>query len=414
MSDTENFVEAVPEPVAGPSAAQVTGLSVDRVAIRLPSFYPENPAMWFALVEAQFEMQGIKADSTKFFSVLRELDLRTAREIRDIITNPPQAEKYEKLKSELIKRLSFSREQKMRQLLTTEELGDRKPSQFLRHLRALAVDGVGEEFLRSLWCNRLPLHIQAILASQATTPLDELATLADQIYEVVPSPSYQKQVASAESFEGMMQRLEQTITTRIQQELAQQIAQLNVSSEGRTSRRTFHGRNSRSNNRSRSRGRSQNRKPANLEKSRTLKTKILNLPQEDWIDKDVINGINKRNELFAQWKSNPENTTLLDAFKKERENAAKLIKTRKDSYYYNRFMKYIKKPKKIWDQVNYLAKNKIRSNSTPQLVSQSEILADPNMICNAFNDYFASIGAVLAENIPQHFHDTHINTIFLL
>ncbi|XP_063827223.1 uncharacterized protein LOC135076733 [Ostrinia nubilalis] len=207
--------------------------SVDRVAVRLPPFWAEDAEIWFAQVEAQFEMSGIKSDATKYYQVIRELDHKTAREVRDIITRPPATDKYNKLKSELINRLSVSREQRMRQLLTHEELGDRKPSQFLRHLRALAGDSVGDEFLRSLWSSRLPTHIQAIIASQKDTMLDQVAILADQICDVAPSPIYHQQVASTDAFEGMIQRLEQSITTRVQNEISQQIAQLNIQTSNR-------------------------------------------------------------------------------------------------------------------------------------------------------------------------------------
>jgi hypothetical protein len=48
-----------------------------------------------------------------------------------------------------------------------EETGDRRPTQFLRHLRTLADPSVPADFLRTLWTNRLPPIIQAIIATQA-------------------------------------------------------------------------------------------------------------------------------------------------------------------------------------------------------------------------------------------------------
>lgn len=72
----------------------------------------------------------------------------------------------------------------MKQLLTHEELGDRKPSQFLRHLQDLAGPSVPEEFLRTIWSNRLPHNIQTVLASQPTHSMEQLADLADRIQEL--------------------------------------------------------------------------------------------------------------------------------------------------------------------------------------------------------------------------------------
>ena len=72
----------------------------------------------------------------------------------------------------------------MRQLQSAE-LAERKPSQLLRHMRALAGNmEVQESFLRSLWLQRLPLHVQAILRAQLTLPLDQLAEIADCVIEV--------------------------------------------------------------------------------------------------------------------------------------------------------------------------------------------------------------------------------------
>jgi hypothetical protein len=67
-----------------------------------------------------------------------------------------QQDPYTTLKTELAKRLCPSRHQRTRQLFTLEEMGDRKPSQFLR---SLAPD-IPDNYLRILWTRRLPTNIQ--------------------------------------------------------------------------------------------------------------------------------------------------------------------------------------------------------------------------------------------------------------
>jgi hypothetical protein len=69
--------------------------------------------------------------------------------VDDIITYPPQQGPYTKLRIELLKRLSPFREQRVSQLLTPESVGDRKPSQFLRHLKSLVPD-VPDYLLRTI------------------------------------------------------------------------------------------------------------------------------------------------------------------------------------------------------------------------------------------------------------------------
>ena len=87
----------------------------------------------------------------------------------------------------------------MKQLLTHEEIGDRRPSQFLRHLKNLAGPDVPDEFLKTLWTSRLPTHVQTALASQPNADLTSLSDLADAVSDIV---STNPQVASTSFVPG--------------------------------------------------------------------------------------------------------------------------------------------------------------------------------------------------------------------
>lgn len=163
---------------------------VSAVSLKLPAFWADKPNVWFAQVEAQFQIAKIVGDTTKFNYIVGHLDQRLAGEVEDVIINPPENGKYDKLKELLIQRLSTSQEKRVRQLLSDEELGDRKPSQFLRHLRSLAGSAFADDnIIRQLWLRRLPQQAQAILAAQADLGLDKIAELADKIIEVAPMPT---------------------------------------------------------------------------------------------------------------------------------------------------------------------------------------------------------------------------------
>lgn len=166
--------------------ATATTASVDRVAIKMPPFWVHDPELWFRQVEAQFAISNITSDDTKFNYVLGNLEARYAAEARDILMNPPTSEKYQFLKNELIRRLSTSQVKKTRQLLEHEEMGDRKPSQFLRHLRGLAGMTVPDDLLKTIWLGRLPASMQAILTTQTEAGLDKIAELADTISDAMP------------------------------------------------------------------------------------------------------------------------------------------------------------------------------------------------------------------------------------
>jgi len=97
-----------------------------------------------------------------------------------IIFSPPELETYDRLKAELVCRLSNSHERRVRQLLSHEEMGDRNPSQFRLHLKSLDPD-VHDDFLRNVWASRLPTHFQASLAGQIEGGLVSTSRLADRL-----------------------------------------------------------------------------------------------------------------------------------------------------------------------------------------------------------------------------------------
>jgi hypothetical protein len=81
------------------------------------------------------------------------MDHRHATEIEDIVTSLLDQAPYTTLRTELVRRLSPSREQHIRQLLTLEDMGDGNPSPFRRHLRSLAPD-MPDDFLLSIWSSQ--------------------------------------------------------------------------------------------------------------------------------------------------------------------------------------------------------------------------------------------------------------------
>lgn len=212
---------------------------VCKIAIKLPPFWADRPAVWFAQAEAQFHLAGINNDITKFSHIVSMIDQQLVGEIEDIVMNPPETNKYQILKEELIRRLSSSEQQRVERLLSAEELGDKKPSAFLRRLRSLAGQSKDEGILRQLWMRRLPNQVQAILAAQADLSTDKLAELADKIIEVTPGP---QRVYSLNKESDELSCLKECIT-----QLTSQIAALTASQQrGRSRTRSASSSKSRS------------------------------------------------------------------------------------------------------------------------------------------------------------------------
>ncbi|GBP34514.1 hypothetical protein EVAR_29911_1 [Eumeta japonica] len=122
MPRTQNNEDAGSDSIASPG----TSNEVCRLTTKIPPFWPEEPIIWFAQVED-------------------------------------------------------SKERKLKQLLMHEELGDRKPSQFLRHLQGLAGPDISNDLLITIWTSRLPQNIQTVIAGQTAPTLELLADLADRV-----------------------------------------------------------------------------------------------------------------------------------------------------------------------------------------------------------------------------------------
>ena len=125
------------------------------------------------------------SDQAKFSFALAHIDATNAGEIADLISNPPDKDRYETMRTEMVRRLNATRSNKMQQLLEREEMGDRTPSQFLRGMRTLASESVTDDFLKTMWLDQLPQAVRTVV-SVLDIPLDQLAAAAEKVNETMP------------------------------------------------------------------------------------------------------------------------------------------------------------------------------------------------------------------------------------
>lgn len=151
-----------------------------------------------------------------------------------------------------------------------------------------------------------------------------------------------------------------------------------------------------------------------INQSKDTKIKTLNLPQDDWIQSSILQEINARNVLWTNLKKDPKNKILQEAYNTKNDSVAAEIKNKKAEYYYNEFRKCDGKPKKTWKLINHLAKNEIKQNCAPPKLSiKNKTIVEPLEICNTFNEYFSTIGSLLANEIISknlHQNQTNIHT----
>lgn len=227
---------------------------IAKVGIKAPPFWKPKPALWFAQMEAQFKTNGISVDETKYNYVIQAIETEILCEVSDIVTNPPVTDKYETLKNRLVAAFEDSEEKRLRTLLNELELGDRKPSQLLRQMRDLAAGKVTDNILKSVWMQRLPSQVQAILATSADK-LDQLAQMADRVAEIC-TPS----ICNVSNETPNRTTDLQTQVTELSSQLQQLRAEINSVRQHRPRHSAWHMRDrSRSRNRHRSRAPTPNR-----------------------------------------------------------------------------------------------------------------------------------------------------------
>ena len=196
--------EHVPQQEVQPGAGRIAA-----VYLKLPPYWPADPQICFAQVEAQFTTRRITAQKTKFDHIVASLAPEFATVVHNLILNPPRDNPYAMLKEQLIKRTAASEQRRLQQLFNAEEFGDIKPSQLLHHMQQLLGDKANNTdgaFMREHFLQRLPSNVRMVLASTPDTgSLDNLAQLADKIMEVA-TPSVSS-VYTSTDFEHLRQEV---------------------------------------------------------------------------------------------------------------------------------------------------------------------------------------------------------------
>jgi len=101
----------------GDTAVPTPPTAVAAVNLKIPPFWPSDPEVWFAQVEAQFATRGISVQKTKFDHIVASLSPEVAVEVRDLILKPPTDHPYDTLKNQLVKRTAKSEQRKLQRLM---------------------------------------------------------------------------------------------------------------------------------------------------------------------------------------------------------------------------------------------------------------------------------------------------------
>ncbi|CAE1311552.1 unnamed protein product [Acanthosepion pharaonis] len=126
------------------------------------AYFKADPALFFAQLESECELRGITSQKTKFNLAVSKLPLEAVQEVGEIIISPLKDKPYYKLKEELVRRTSMSRQKKLSQLLHKGQLASR----------------------RNFYV-RLPSAYHAVLAAVGEdAPVEKLAEIADNVADL--------------------------------------------------------------------------------------------------------------------------------------------------------------------------------------------------------------------------------------
>lgn len=142
---------------------------------KLPDFYEKDTKTWFDHVESILQGES-RSEQQRKHSLLRVLSTEILKK-----TGINTAWSYQEIKNRIIAHYDHTDQQKLRELLTNQVLGDRKPSTALREMLALAPGQ--EELVRHRFFQILPTEVKITLAAIDDQPLTKLADVADRVME---------------------------------------------------------------------------------------------------------------------------------------------------------------------------------------------------------------------------------------
>ena len=148
------------------------------ISIKPPTFSDTSPALWFRIMEAQFNIKGIKTPQTKFYHVLASLPTEILENIPPTVLD---GEDYEEMKTAIISFYEQTKPELFAKLISTTAMTGR-PSMYLRQLQQLATKvHAGDDLVRHQFIKSLPPTIAPVIAAQPSLSLMQLGSIADEL-----------------------------------------------------------------------------------------------------------------------------------------------------------------------------------------------------------------------------------------
>lgn len=178
MEDDQQQQEMEPAPPADQLAPAATPGQV-----RLPSFWAQAPAMWFAQAECLFELQGVTNQVKRYCYVVASLTHESMRRVSDLVEQRPDQNPYDAIKARLLSALQLTDYQRADKLFELPALGARKPSELMSQMLEICPRGEEKSHLFAcLFLRRLPREIRVLLTKVDHKDPKALAEQADELW----------------------------------------------------------------------------------------------------------------------------------------------------------------------------------------------------------------------------------------
>ncbi|XP_003369719.1 hypothetical protein Tsp_05129 [Trichinella spiralis] len=178
------------------------------ITLTVPTFNASDPELWFLRLDLFFQHQHIVDEVDKLHMALTTMPDEAVAEFRDFLSNALNLpDPFTTFKQLCLKRTAQTKDQRILQTPTNEELNDDKPSQFLRRLQRL-LGGASDDIVGLLFLSKLPLPIRTAFVPFQDWPLTERAEMADQIAALQPTTTINAVSSGNGSFESRLERLE--------------------------------------------------------------------------------------------------------------------------------------------------------------------------------------------------------------
>ena len=156
--------------------------TVGMLSVKLPTFWPDMPEVWFAQAEANFRARRITSQKSKFNLVVVALDADTLKGILDLIEREPDEESYNRLKARLVQAYKLSTVDKVKQCMELPPLADENPIKLGDQMIALTRDATAEDIVKTMFLLKLPDSVRKAMWAEPLKDWSEMKARAKGLW----------------------------------------------------------------------------------------------------------------------------------------------------------------------------------------------------------------------------------------